>query len=442
MALPMVAILGRPNVGKSSLFNALVRSRVAIVDPTAGVTRDRVSMVLRAGEGRCELIDTGGIGIVDQAGLEEEIENQIDIAVHEADILVFVVDVQAGILPADREIVRRLRRLEKPLLLVANKADAPSHDHEAAQFFGLGIGDPIPIAANTSRGVGDLRDRIGELIPELPPAEESNAIRLAVVGRTNAGKSTLVNQLVGEERMIVSDVPGTTRDAVDLRFVHDDQEYVVVDTAGIRKRKAVSGTADFYGQARAERAIRRCEVVLFLVDAVEPIARIERNIAAAIVEAHRPVIVVLSKWDLVEGKTLADYEEYVQANLPNLGFAPITCLSSHENFHLRETLSLAREMREQSLQRMTTAQILKIIRAGMTRRGPPVKGGRTGKIFFASQIDVQPPTIVLFVNDARCMTDPYMRYLAGIIREHGPFPEVPIRLLIRERRSRSESRGR
>jgi GTP-binding protein len=437
MPLPVVAIVGRPNVGKSSLFNALVRSRVAIVDPTPGVTRDRVGMVLRAGSRRCELVDTGGIGVVDQAGLAEDIEEQISVAMHEADLILFVVDVQAGLIPADLEIAERLRRVGKPVLLVANKADSPALEHQAAVFYRLGFADPFPVAAETSRGIGELRETIGERVPETPAAEDDDVIRLAIVGRTNAGKSTLVNRLIGSPRMIVSDVPGTTRDAVDLEFELDGQRFVAVDTAGMRKRRSVSGSADFYGQARSERAIRRAHVVIFLIDASEPLGRVERNIGQRIKEACRPYVVALSKWDLVEGgRSLEDYQKYLEQELPMLREGPQICLSAQEGLRVVETLRLAAELHEQAGRRLGTGELNRLVREAMERKGPPVRGGRTGKILYAAQIDAHPPTVVLFVNEARLLTPTYRRYLVGYLQEHGPFPEVPIRLLLRQREAR------
>ncbi len=444
MKLPMVAILGRPNVGKSSLFNALVRSRVAIVDPTAGVTRDRVSMILKAGARRCELVDTGGIGIVDKQGLAEEIEEQISIAIHEADLVLFVVDGRDGLMPADREIAERLRKVDKPRLLIVNKIDQPHQEALAGTFYALGFGEPIAVGAQTSRGVGELREMIEERLPDLPVEEEpDDRIRFAVVGRTNAGKSTFVNRLFGEQRMIVSDVPGTTRDAVDLPLERDGRQFIAVDTAGMRKKASVSGSPDFYGQARAERAIRRSQVVLFLIDATEPIGRIERVIGQKIIDAHRPAVVVLNKWDLVrEERSLDDFTRYLQDQLPMLLHCPLTCISAKEGFRLDELLNLVVELHGQASQRMTTAEIMKVLRLAMEKKGPPTKGGRTGRIYYATQIDIHPPTLVLFINEARLLGDDYRRFLIRCLRENGPFPEIPIRFLLREREDAGRRKGK
>jgi GTP-binding protein len=435
MQLPVVAIVGRPNVGKSSLFNALVHSRVAIVDPTPGVTRDRVSIELRHGERRCELVDTGGIGVVDKQGLEEYVEAQIETAMRSADLLLFVIDAQEGITPAEREISARLRKLGKPLLLVANKADHQGLERAAAELHELGFGEPFVVSTVANRNVGELRERIFELLPDAPAVEgDAELIRIAVVGRTNAGKSTLVNNIVGSERMIVSEVPGTTRDAVDLRFEHAGRQCVVVDTAGLRRAHAVTGSPDFYGQARSERAVRRCDVALFLIDAMQEIGRIEHSIAKLLLDSAKPFVIVLTKWDLVEGKKdFAQFGAYVRDRLDFLAFAPITCMAAQEGVRVDETLDLVIGLHDEAGKRLGTGEVMRLVKDAMERKAPPVKGGRTGKIFYASQIDVRPPTIVLFVNEARLVSQPYQRWLGNVLRDAGHFEEVPIRFLVRER---------
>jgi GTP-binding protein len=434
MSLPVVAIVGRPNVGKSSLFNALVRSRVSIVDPRPGVTRDRVSVELRLGARRCELVDTGGIGIVDEQGLEEEIEAQIETAMRGADLLLFTVDTQQGMTGADRAIAARLRKLDKPILLVANKADTPLLEDEAGQFFEVGFGEPVRTATVNGRGIGELRERIFDQLPQAPDGEEpTDTIKIAVLGRTNSGKSTLVNRIVGSERMIVSDVPGTTRDSVDLRFERDGRHCVVVDTAGLRKESAISGSPDFYAQARAERAIRRCDVALFLIDALRPIGRIEHSIAQLLLESAKPFVMVLTKWDQVTDRKFDEFGKYVRDRLDFLSFAPITCISAREDIRVGETLDLALSLYDEAGKRLGTGDVMRLVKDALERRGPPVRGGRTGKIFYAAQVDVRPPTFVLFVNEARLVSLPYQKWLANVLRDSGTFAEVPIRFLIRER---------
>ena len=439
MALPVVAIVGRPNVGKSSLFNALIKSRVSIVDPTPGVTRDRVSVELfhRRGdeERRCELVDTGGIGIVDEQGLEAEIEAQIETALRGADLLLFTVDIAQGVSGADRTIAQRLRALGKPVILVANKADTRKLEHQAVDGFSLGFGDPFPVSTVTLRNVGELREKIFEMLPQAPiSGEPSDVVHIAVVGRTNAGKSTLANHILGEERMIVSAVPGTTRDSVDLRFDHTGRACILVDTAGLRRERAINASPDFYGQARAERAIRRCDAVLFLIDATQPVGRIEESLAQLVQEGSKPFVIVLTKWDLVDGKkTFAEFGDYIRKRLPYLAYAPVICISALNDQRVGEMLDLMLALYDQASQRLSTGEVMRLIKDGMERRSPPVKGGKTGKIFYAAQVDVRPPTIVIFVNEARLVSAPYLRWLSNVLRDAGHFEEVPVRFLVRER---------
>jgi GTP-binding protein len=435
VALPVVAIVGRPNVGKSSLLNALVRSRVSIVDPRPGITRDRVSVELRQGDRRCELVDTGGIGVVDEAGLAAEVEAQIETAMRGAELLLLAIDVQEGVTATDREIARRLHQLGKPVQVVANKADTPALEGESGQLYELGFGEPVCTATVNGRGIGELRERIFERLPNAPAAgERADVVRIAVVGRTNSGKSTLVNRIVGAGRMIVSDVPGTTRDSVDLSFEHGGRACVVVDTAGLRKERAITGSPDFYAQARAERAIRRADVVLFLIDALRPIGRLEHTIAQLLLESYKPFVIALTKWDQVEDRKFEEFGAYVRDRLAFLSFAPITCLSAQEDVRVAETLDLALSLHDDGGRRLSTGEVMRRIKEGIERRGPPVKGGRTGKIFYAAQIDVRPPTFVLFVNHAKVVSQPYQRWLANVLRDSGSFTELPIRFVVRERK--------
>ncbi|MSR47944.1 MAG: ribosome biogenesis GTPase Der [Planctomycetes bacterium] len=435
MSLPVVAIVGRPNVGKSSLLNALVRSRIAIVDPTPGVTRDRVAVELHHNDHRCELVDTGGIGVVDKLGLEEEVEAQIEIAMRGAALLLFVLDAQEGVTNPDREIAARLRKLGKPLLVVANKADHQGFEKSSAELWELGLGEPFCVSTVANRNVGELREKIFELLPSAPEvAPEGDVVRIAVVGRTNAGKSTLVNKIVGDDRMIVSEVPGTTRDAVDLRFDHGGRTCVVVDTAGLRRINSVQGSPDFYAQARSERAIRRSDVALFLIDSFEEIGKIEHQLARLLLDSGKPFVIVLTKWDLVEGKkNFEQFGAYVRDRLDFLQFAPITCIAAQEGVRIKETLDLVIGLHEAAGKRLGTGEVMRLFKDAMERRAPPIRGGKTGKIFYASQVDIRPPTIVLFVNEAKIVSAPYQRWLGNVLRDAGHFEEVPIRFLVRER---------
>lgn len=433
-----VVICGRPNVGKSSLFNSMVKRRVAIVDPTAGVTRDRVTARVERPFGAFEVVDTGGIGMVDELKLEHEVRRQIDTALALADQILFVVDAKEGLLPADEIIARELRGLGKPIILVANKCDGVSVEREVAPFYRLGLGQPRPVSALERYGVEAL---VESIIAGLPAAAAEDAaaeqpIRLAIVGKVNSGKSTLVNLLAGEERVIVSDLPGTTRDAVDVPFRRGGRSWVAVDTAGMRKRRVVEGTADYYGQSRAAEAIRRADAVLLLLDATREVSQIDKSIARAVAASARPVVVGVTKWDLAEaaGRSAAEYEPYVRQQLPMFEFAPLAFLSARTGFNVDATLELMASLHEQSGHRAATGPLNRIVEEAARAHLPRVGRGRFPKLFYATQTGVHPPTIVVFVNDRRMFGDEYARYLANRFRERLPFRAVPLRIVFRDRR--------
>ncbi len=446
MSEPTVVVCGRPNVGKSSLFNAILKRRVAIVDPAAGVTRDRVTARVERGDRAFLLVDTGGIGQYDDAELKTEIEHQIDTALEIADLILFLVDARDGVIPADEVIAKELRSLNKPILLVANKCDGVSIEREVPSLYALGLGEPRPVSALERFGVEALIEEILDLIP--PSAEESRGpdearpIRLAIVGKVNSGKSTLVNLLVGEDRVIVSEIPGTTRDAVDVAFERGGRRFVAVDTAGIRKRRVVEGTADFYGHARANEAIRRADVVLLLVDATRKISQIDKGIAHEIAGSARPVVIGVSKWDLAEeaGKRPEEYRAYLAQQLPMLEFAPVTFLSSLTAFNIDETLDVVASLEEQSGYRAGTGALNRIIDEAITRRFPRVGRGKFPKILYVTQTGTHPPTFVVFVNDKKLFGDEYARYLANRLREQLPIEEVPLKIHFRERKKAEEKK--
>lgn len=437
MGLPAVVIIGRPNVGKSSLFNALVGSRIAIVDPTAGVTRDRVATLVHIQEREFELVDTGGLGAVDEAGLSREIAYQIDIALTEADLILFVVDAKEGVLAPDRQIAEKLRCLAVPVIAVINKADSFRLEHLSQEHFSLGFGEPAPASALTGRGIDELKQRIAAELPEgrerLSP---EGALKVAIVGRMNVGKSTLVNYLVQQPRMIVSEVPGTTRDAVDVPFELEGRKWVAVDTAGMRKARALQGSPDFYAQLRAERAIRRADVVLLLIDAQSEITRVDNRIADEILTAAKPCAIAITKWDLAETVDPARYQEYVESNLPALSFMPITFLSAKTGFNVAATFKLLLDLHGQAGQRAGTGELNKALERALTERAPKPKrgrGARQPKVFYVTQVDVHPPTIVVFVNDPELFSEAYRRYLAARFREMGLFNEVAIKIYFKGR---------
>jgi len=435
MPLSTVAIVGRPNVGKSSLFNLLAGRQIAIVDPTAGVTRDRVSALVEA-EGRWfELQDTGGMGIDDADQLTAEVEDQITRAIDEADLLVMVVDVRAGLEPLDRLVADRLRRAAKPVVLVANKADGARWDAEAAQFFSLGLGDPAPVSAKSGRRRDMLLERILGALPaegvDERPAEA--AMTLAIVGKRNAGKSTFINSLAGQQRVIVSEVPGTTRDSVDIRIEKDHLVYVVIDTAGLRKKRKVSGDIEFYSRVRAERAIRRADVTLLLIDSMVPVSTVDKHLGRFILDARKPVVLIVNKWDLAKDKATTDeFADYLSHELPGLDFAPITFLTALEGRNTQAALDVARGLFKQAHTRISTSRINKAIAAAVRQRKPPAgRHGKPLKLYYGTQVSVDPPTLALFVSDTANVTEDFARYLVNRFRETLPFGEVPLRLLFR-----------
>jgi GTP-binding protein len=433
MSVPVVAIVGRPNVGKSSLLNRIAGERVAIVAPVAGVTRDRVSVEIERDGRSFEIVDTGGIGVVDSDHLEASIEEQIGFAIDSADVIVLLVDVREGRTPLDEDIARTLRRQGKPILLTANKADSPKLEMAASDFCALGVGDPIPVSATEGLNTEELLDRIRVNLPEETGEGAKPVMRIAIVGKRNAGKSTLINTLAGAPRVIVSEIPGTTRDAVDVRFEADGLTFVAIDTAGLRRTERVNDPVEFYSQRRTVGAIRRSDVVLFLVDATTEISQVDKKIAVLVDDHCKPCILGINKWDRVEGATPADYQRYVRHHLPLLGFAPISFLSAKENFHVRETIRLAQQLFDQAGTRVPTADVNRALADAIQRRRPSPKSSRVGKILYGTQASVRPPTIVVFVNEPRLFNREYRRFLKNYLRDVFPFGEIPIRIRFRKR---------
>ncbi len=436
MSLPVVAIVGRPNVGKSSLLNMVARERISIVDPRAGITRDRVAATIEHEGLHFELVDTGGVGIVDADHLEAHIEEQIRFALASAALVLLVVDVTAELTPLDQSVAALLRKLDKPVLLLANKADDPAHEAQAGVFARLGFGEPLCVSALHGRGRSELLARIGAVLsdgdatPPPPPV-----MKLAIVGKRNAGKSTLVNALAGCERMIVSEVPGTTRDAVDVRFTWQGREFVAIDTAGVRK-KARMTDIDFYSHTRALRSIERADVVALLIDATVPVAEPDVKLAGALREAHKPVVVAINKWDLVAGQAEpADFVEYLAAAMPGLPFAPLVFITARSGRNVPALIETALSLHGQATTRVATSPLNDALQKILARRGPSAKhGARPVRIYYAAQVSTAPPTIVFFCNDPALVTENYRRYMENRLRELLPFKEVPIRLWFRARR--------
>ncbi|WP_439622706.1 ribosome biogenesis GTPase Der [Gemmata sp.] len=442
MALPTVAIVGRPNVGKSSLFNWLANRRISIVDPTAGVTRDRVATVIEYQDRFFELMDTGGIGIVDVDDLTADVERQIQVAIDSASVVVFVVDVRDGVTPLDQDVANRLRAIHKPVVLVANKADTEKIGQQAGEFNALGYGEPLTVSADQKLGRGELLEAVFAKLPadthELPPADA--ALKIATVGRRNVGKSTFINSLAESDRVIVSEVPGTTRDSIDVLFERDGKTFLAIDTAGVQKKTSMATSVEYYSSHRAERSIRRSDVVLQFFDARHRVGRVDKQLAQYIVNEHKPAIFVVNKWDLVkDAMSTEKMADYVRKMFPMLEHVPIAFITAKSGKNVLRLLQLAIQLHKQAGTRVSTGDLNRVVRAAVEATAPPLQGSKTPKIFYATQIGVYPPTIVLFTNGPELFEETYIRYLTKTLRDNLPFPEVAINLMLR---AKGEGGGR
>jgi len=456
--LPKVAIVGRPNVGKSSLLNMLAGRKISIVEPTPGVTRDRVSTELelppatKGGQPRwCEVIDTGGYGVYadhdEYNVLTDDIERQIGAALDEAQLIVFVVDAHTGVTPLDEQVAQLLRRRvghRVPIVLAANKVDDEKFEADAMDAARLGLGEPVTVSAETKRGKWDFVDAIASNLdwdadlPEPLPSE----MDIAIVGKRNAGKSTFVNALAGSDRVIASEMEGTTRDAVDVRFEYDGKAFTAIDTAGVRKRKSVRDDIEYYSIHRTLRSIRRADVVLLIIDATTDISQVDKKLSFEIQKHYKPCVIVLNKWDLVEDKLEPEaYLEYVTDALRGLDYAPIVFASAKHNDHVHEAIDLAIKLFDQAGRRVSTGALNQCVKEILEKRGPSSKLGTRAKVYYVTQPQTHPPTIVVFVNDPDQFTPGYQRYMINGFRERLPFEEVPIKLAIRGRDRRKDDEG-
>ena len=463
--LPVIAIVGRPNVGKSSLLNALVGKKISIVQDMPGVTRDRVSIPLRIDDRYVELVDTGGYGFVDPDKLTEHIKHQIELAMAEARLVLFVVDAQEGLTSADEEIASLLRRKSIKTALVANKADGPRADVMLGDFARVGLGTPIGVSALNDRNLDQVVEAIRRNVDlsDAPAKVPEPQMLVAIVGKRNAGKSTLVNAIAEVyeghgDRVIVSEVPGTTRDSVDVRFEKDGKALVVIDTAGVRKKRhMVTNDVEFYSFHRAERSIRRADVVLMLIDGMEPVSEPDKKLAQYIAEQHKPVVLVVNKWDQVldnartqaaEKKTgmstdllMQEFREYLDQELRHLDYAPVAFITAKDGQKVQAVVDLAQHLYKQAHERITTHKLNDVVKQVLTERRPSTPSGRKARVYYATQTDVAPPTIVLFVNNPQYLNETYQRFMINRFRELLPYGEVPIKLVIRERQRQGRPAG-
>lgn len=442
MPLPVVAIVGRPNVGKSSLLNMMAGRRISIVDPTAGVTRDRIETLVEHRGVFFELVDTGGYGIVDRDDLGAQVEQQIRYAVDQAALILFVVDAREGLNPLDTSVAKWLRESGKPVLLLANKADALNTHVDIADFHRLGFGEPMLISALHRGGEGELKDLVVERIRPLAEGQSPDdlAMKIALVGRRNVGKSTFINALAGQERVIVSEIPGTTRDAVDVRFERDGRTYLAIDTAGLRKKSKLSDEIEYYSFHRAELSIRRADVVLFLMDATSEVGQVDKRLAGYIAEQQKPCILVVNKWDLARDRaSTEDYSAYLLKTLPGLDYAPVAFTTAFQGRNIQSVIDLAASLFKQARTRVSTKQLNDaVIQATRENSPKPRQGTGAIKVLYATQVAVCPPTLVLFVNHPERVSKSYERFLLHRLHEMLPFSEVPIRLVWRSRRNIKE----
>jgi GTP-binding protein len=435
VVVPIVAIVGRPNVGKSSLFNWLAGRRIAIVEPTAGVTRDRVSTLVKVGDRFVELTDTGGMGCQDADNLTALVERQIEAAIDQAHVLLFVVDGRAGVTPLDEEVARRLRYVTKPIICVANKCDTPYFDPQAAEFYKLGRGKLVCVSAQQNRNRRELFDLILERLPppEALEAPKDPALKLAIVGRRNTGKSTFINSLAQADRVIVSEVPGTTRDSVDVRFERDGLTFVAIDTAGVRRKRSLANDIEFYSLARAERSIRRADVVLLFFDPRVRVSKVDKQLAEYVLEHHKAAIFVVNKWDLMLPMRTGKMAEYFRATFPTLDYVPIAFITATAGKNVHAVLNLAQNLHKQATKRVTTGDLNRVLRQALEASPPPMRQNRRAKVYYGTQVGANPPTIVLFTNGPELIDNTYQRYLIKTFRDQLGFTEVPIKLHLRRR---------
>ncbi len=446
MSLPVVAIVGRPNVGKSSLFNVLVRRRTSIVEATAGVTRDRVTAVCDIDDVYFELVDTGGHGIVDRDDLDEHVERQIEYAIQQAQLILFVVDAREDLMPLDSDTAELLRRHDSTarVRLIANKVDNPRMEETLSEFVSLGFGEPLPVSAVHGHGRSELRELIRDemaLVSDKVP--DDPVMKIAIVGKRNAGKSSFVNALAGEERVIVSEIPGTTRDSIDVRIEKDGRTLIVIDTAGARKKRKISDSIDFYANSRATRSIIRADVVLFLIDATVPVSQVDKRLANLIAAEHKACVLVINKWDLAKGRASAeDFGEYLAKVMPDIQYAPLAFTSASTGRNVASTIDLGAELFKQSNTRVGTGRLNQALERALAIDSPrPKRGRKIPKFYYATQVSTLPPTIVIFVNSPEAVSQNYKRFLLNRFREMLPFEEVPLRLIFRARRGRTSSVG-
>jgi GTP-binding protein len=455
MSKPIVALVGRPNVGKSTLFNRIAGERIAIVEDLPGTTRDRLYADAEWTGSPFTLVDTGGIELVQgdsnarrgsaplsisSADFRREIREQAQIAIDEADVIVFLVDAKEGVTAGDQDVAGVLRRSKKPILLAANKADNLARSMAAVEFYELGLGDPHDISALHGLGVGDLLDLVVESFPTVEDEEEDETLKIAIIGRPNVGKSSLLNALLGQERTIVSEIPGTTRDAIDMQLTWEGEPVVLIDTAGIRRRGRVEQGVEKYSVMRALRAVQRSDVVALVIDAAQGLTAQDAHVASYALDEWKGIMLVVNKWDLVEkdSNTMNEYTRQLQADLKFIDYVPMLFISALTRQRVQKVIPLAQHIQAERHTRIPTSALNKLVQDAAVKHRAPSKTGKQLRFYYASQVEVAPPTFLFFVNDTELVHFSYRRYLENQIRMAHPFEGTPIKLLFRNRAEREK----
>ena len=449
---PNVAIVGRPNVGKSALFNRLIRRKIAIEHDQPGITRDRISAICTRGTHPFVLWDTGGVGGAGESELSAQVRRAVEEAMHDSDLLLFLVDAKEGLSPLDQELARLLRKSQKPVVLVINKIDTEKHENLAVDFASLGFSQSLSISAAHGRGISELIETIDQLLPSPSAANQSpvtspQSLSLAIIGRPNVGKSSLINSIVHSERAIVSELPGTTRDAIDISYQRDDQEFLFIDTAGIRRRGKHSSSVEVFSVMRAERSIRRANLCVLIVDLTMGVTAQDKRIAGLIQKARKAALVVLNKWDLIkprrnEKKMMAQLSDEARARLFFLDYAPVLVASALTAENIDKLFALIAKVRRAARERIGTGVLNRLLRSAFAANPPPMISGRRLKLFYAAQASgnpeaaLEPSEFVLFVNEPRLLSETYRRYLEARIRKAQPYPGLPIILTCRPRQEK------
>jgi GTP-binding protein len=433
---PVVAIVGRPNVGKSTIFNRIAGERISIVEDTPGVTRDRIYAHSEWLGQRFSLIDTGGIDIGDEPFVTQ-IQEQAEIAIDEADVIILIVSIKEGITDADEKVARILYQTDKPVIVAVNKVDNPEMRAEIYDFYSLGLGDPLPISGSHGIGLGDLLEKVCHYFPQKTVKSDSETINFSFIGRPNVGKSSLVNAILGENRVIVSNIEGTTRDAIDTPFETDNgEQFTVIDTAGIRKRGKVYENTEKYSVLRALRAIDRSDVVLVVLDAATGIREQDKKVAGYAHEAGRGIIIVVNKWDAVkkDSYTMTEFEKMIRQEFQYLDYAPIIFVSATTKQRLNQLPKLIKRVSENQQRRIKSAVLNDVLMDAIARNPTPTENGKRLKVYYGTQVAIKPPTFVIFVNDPELVHFSYERYLRNQFRESFDFQGTPLHLIARKRK--------